>query len=94
MKAFEARQASVEYQYEKAMKDIEQSIREGRKSAPVCKGCSLYYEVAERLTEEGYDVKIVLKADDCMSHNEVSWENAKEGKEGTLTYEDGDEDED
>lgn len=92
MKAFEARKASVESQYVKAMKDIEQAIREGCKSAPVCSGYSLYHEVAERITKEGYDVKIVLKADDCMSHNEVSWEYAKEGKEGTLTYEDGDED--
>lgn len=86
MKAFEARKASVEPQYEAAMKDIEQAIGWGWKSTHVCHSHALYPEVAERIAKEGYDVKIVLRADDFMSYNEVSWEHAEEGKEGTLTY--------
>lgn len=86
MNAFEARKASVQPQYEAAMKDIEQAINWGHKSTHVCHSHSLYPEVAERLAKEGYDVKIVIRADDFMSYNEVSWENAEEGKEGKLTY--------
>lgn len=86
MKAFEARKASVEPQFEAAMKEIEQAIGWGWKSTHVCHSHALYPEVAERIVKEGYDVKIVLRADDFMSYNEVSWEHAEEGKEGTLTY--------
>lgn len=86
MKAFEARKASIEPQYEEAMKDIKQAIGWGSKSTHVCNGQALYPEVAERIAKEGYDVKIVLRADDFMSYNKVSWEHAEEGKEGTLTY--------
>lgn len=86
MKAFEARKASVQPQFEKAMEDIEQAIGWGWKSTHVCHGHALYPEVAEMIAKEGYDVKIVLRANDIMSYSEVSWEYAEEGKEGTVTY--------
>lgn len=86
MKAFEARKASVQPQFEKAMEDIEQAIGWGWKSTHVCHCRSLYPEVAEMIAKEGYDVKIVLRANDIMSYNEVSWEHAEGGKEGTVTY--------
>ena len=41
------------------------------------------------LAKDGYDVKIVTINNGTTSlYNEVSWENAAEGKEGTVTYED------
>lgn len=83
MNAFEARKASVQPQYEAVMKDIEEEVNLGRKSTNVC---PLYHEVAERIAKEGYDVKIVIRANKLMSYNEISWENGKEGKEGKLTY--------
>ena len=86
MKAFEARKASVQPQFEAAMKEIEQAIGWGWKSCHVCHSHSLYPEVAEMIAKEGFNVKIVLRADDFMSYNDVSWEHAEEGKEGTVTY--------
>lgn len=85
MKAFETRKASVQPQYESAMKDIEQAMGWGWKSAHVGHG-TLYPEVAEMLAKDGFNVKIVKRADDCMSYNEVSWENSEEGKEGIITH--------
>ena len=85
MKAFETRKASVQPQYDSAMKDIRQAMRWGWKSAHVGFG-TLYPEVAEMIAKDGFDIKIVKRADDIMSYNEVSWENAEEGKEGTITY--------
>ena len=82
MKAFEARKASVQPQFEAAMKEIEQAIGWGWKSCHVSHSCSLYPEVADMIAKEGFDVKIVLRADDMMSYNQVSWEHAEEGKEG------------
>ena len=85
MKAFEARKTSVQPQYDSAMKGIEQAMEWGWKSAHVGNG-TLYPEVAIMLAEDGFDVKIVKRAEDHMSYNEVSWENAEEGKEGAITY--------
>ena len=85
MKAFETRKASVQPQYNSVMKEIEQAVKWGWKSANVGHG-TLYPEVAEMIAKDGYDIKIVKRADDNISYNEVSWENAKKGKEGTITY--------
>ena len=85
MKAFETRKASVQPQYDSAMKDIRQAMGWGWKSAHVGHG-TLYPEVAEMIAKDGFDIKIVKRAVDLMSYNEVSWENAEEGKEGTITY--------
>ena len=85
MKAFEARKASVQPQYDSAMKDIRQAMGWGWKSTHVGYG-TLYPEVAEMIAKDGFDIKIVKRADDSMSYNKVSWENAEEGKEGTITY--------
>lgn len=38
------------------------------------------------IAKDGYDIKIVKRANDSMSYNEVSWENAEEGKEVDITY--------
>lgn len=38
------------------------------------------------IAKDGFDIKIVKRSDDTMSYNEISWENAEEGKEGTITY--------
>ena len=85
MKAFEARKTSVQPQYDSAMKDIKQAMGWGWKSTHVGTG-TLYPEVAKMLAKDGFDIKIVKRAEDHMSYNEVSWENAEEGKEGTITY--------
>ena len=57
----------------------------GMESAHVGHG-TLYPEVAKMIAKDGFDIKIVKRADDCMSYNEVTWENAEEGKEGIITY--------
>ena len=85
MKAFEARKASVQPQYDSAMKDIKQAMGWGWKSTRVGHG-TLYPEVAEMIAKDGFDIKIVKRADDIMSYNEVSWEYAEKGKKGTITY--------
>ena len=85
MKAFETRKASVKPQYDSAMKEISQAMNWGWKSTHVGNG-TLYPEVAEMIAKDGFDIKIVKRADDTMSYNEISWENAEEGKEGTITY--------
>ena len=38
------------------------------------------------ISDDGYDIKIVKRDDDDNSYNVVSWENAKEGRKGTVTY--------
>lgn len=38
------------------------------------------------IAKDGFDIEIVKRADNIMSYNEVSWENAEEGKEETITY--------
>ena len=85
MKAFEARKASVQPQYDSAMKDIRQAMGWGWKSTHVGYG-TLYPEVAEMIAKDGFDIKIVKTANENMSYNEVSWEYAEKGKEGTITY--------
>ena len=85
MKAFEARKASVQPQYDSAMKDIKQAMGWGWKSTHVGYG-TLYPEVAEMIAKDGFDIKIVKTANENMSYNEVSWEYAEKGKEGTITY--------
>lgn len=85
MKAFEARKASIKPQYDSAMKDIKRVMGWGWKSVHVGNG-TLYPEVADMLAKDGFDIKIVKRSDDYKSYNQVSWENAKEGKEGTITY--------
>lgn len=85
MKAFETRKASVKPQYDSAMKEISQAMNWGWKRTHVGNG-TLYPEVAEMIAKDGFDIKIVKRADDTMSYNEISWENAEEGKEGTITY--------
>lgn len=87
MKAFEARKTSVQPQYDSAMEDIEKAMGWGWKSTHVVNTTgTLYPEVAKMLAKDGFDIKIVKRAEDYMSYNEVSWENAEEGKEGTITY--------
>lgn len=86
MKAFEARKASVQPQFEAAMKDIEKVVGWGWQSCHLHHNGSLDPEVANMIANEGFDVKIVLRADDSHSYNVVSWGHAEEGKEGTVTY--------
>lgn len=85
MKAFETRKASVKPQYDSAMREISQAMNWGWKRTHVGNG-TLYSEVAEMIAKDGFDIKIVKRADDTMSYNEISWENAEEGKEGTISY--------
>lgn len=80
--AAKAREDSIEPQFQSAMKDIKQGIDYGWKSTHAHSSGPLYPEVAKRITKLGYDVKVVIRKDDFMSYNEISWENAKENKEG------------
>lgn len=86
MNAVEARNASIEPQYEVAMKKINLAIRFGRMRTYICTDKVICKEVAEKLAKEGYDVKIVRKPDNFSSSTEASWEFAEEGREGTVTY--------
>lgn len=89
MKAFEARKGSIKPQYDSAIHDIQRAVGWGWKNTHVDIHGSLYPEVATMLAKDGYDVKIVTINNGTTSlYNEVSWENAAEGKEGTVTYED------
>lgn len=85
MKAFEVRRASVQSQYGLAMEGIRLAMENGNKSTRVGSG-TLYPEVAEMIAKDGFDIKIVKSDSHIMTYNEVSWENAKEGKKGTITY--------
>lgn len=85
MKAFEVRKASLQPQYDSAMNDIKKAMEWGWKSTHVGHG-TLYPEVAKMIAKDGFNIKIVKRDDDFMSYNEVSWENAEEGKEGAITY--------
>ncbi len=82
MKAFEVRNGSIQPQYESAMKDIEQAMDRGRSSTNVGYGI-IYPEVAQMLAKDGFDIKNVKRK--FMSYTEASWENAEEGREGTIT---------
>ena len=87
MKAYEARKNSIKPQYDSAIKEINRAVGWGWKSVPLTDlNGTLYPEVAKMLAKDGYDVKIVIGANSIFSTNEVSWENAAEGREGTITY--------
>lgn len=86
MNAVEARNASIEPQFEAAMRDIDRAVGFGRMRSQICIGGVICKEVAEKLAKEGYDVKIVRKPDNFSSSTEASWELAEEGREGTITY--------
>lgn len=89
MKAFKARRDSIKPQYDSALNDIQRAVGWGWKKTHVDTHGSLYPEVATMLAKDGYDVKIVTVNNGTTSlYNEVSWENAVEGKEGTVTYKD------
>lgn len=85
MKAFLTRKKSIQNQYDLAMNDIEEAMEEGMKSTTAFKE-TMYSEVVKMIADDGYDVKIVKRANDALSYNEISWENAEEGKDGTITY--------
>ena len=86
MKAFEVRRASVQSQYGLAMERIRYAMERGRKSVRVGGFRTLYPEVVEMIAKDGFDIKIVKSDIRILSYNEVSWENAKKGKMGTITY--------
>lgn len=87
MKAYKARQKSIEPQYEKAMENIKQAVEWGWSDCHTSNlNGELYPEVAEMLVKDGFDVKIVLRDDPHMTYNAVSWRNAKKGREGSLVY--------
>ena len=74
MKAFEARKGSIKPQYDSAIHDIQRAVGWGWKNTHVDIHGSLYPSAAF--------------SHETSLYNEVSWENAAEGKEGTVTYED------
>ena len=77
MNATEARQRSLDNQYENAMKEIDKAVAGGWTRCSVCFSDPLYPEVAERIAENGMG----------MSSNVVSWYNTKnKGEKGKVEY--------
>ena len=90
MKASELRERTIKTQFENIMKTIERRSTDNKYCIIAGIG-SLYPEVAEMISKEGYDVKVIhVLNDDMMSYAKISWEHAKEGKEGTVEYVDCD----
>ena len=88
MNATEARQKSLDNQYENAMKEIDKAVAGGWTRCSVCFSDPLYPEVAERIAENGFDVKVTLRENGMgMSSNVVSWYNTKKkGEKGKVEY--------
>ena len=88
MNATEARQRSLDNQYENAMKEIDKAVAGGWTRCSVCFSDPLYPEVAERIAENGFDVKVKLRENGMgMSSNVVSWYNTKnKGEKGKVEY--------
>lgn len=88
MNATEARQRSLDNQYENAMKEIDKAVAGGWTRCSVCFPDPLYPEVAERIAENGFDVKVTLRENGMgMSSNVVSWYNTKnKGEKGKVEY--------
>ena len=86
MNATEARQRSLDNQYENAMKEIDKAVAGGWTRCSVSD--PLYPEVAERIAENGFDVKVTLRENGMgMSSNVVSWYNTKnKGEKGKVEY--------
>ena len=86
MKAYEAREASIQAQFDIAMKEIEEAVYLGVNRACVCEGTLLYRETAEMLANEGYDVKLKMekKGEKTYVQNMVSWQFAAKGREGRI----------
>ena len=71
-------------QYDEAQRDIQQS-REWNHFYCHPTHNPLFYEVALKLAEEGFEVKTVLREDNIMSYTSVSWMNGwKNENVGTL----------
>ncbi len=78
------RRCGILAQYDEAQKSIQES-REWNHFDCHPTHDPLFYEVALKLAEEGYDVKIVLREDITMSYTSVSWMNGwKNENVGTL----------
>lgn len=58
MNATEARQKSLDNQYENAMKEIDKAVAGGWTRCSVCFSDPLYPEVAERIAENGFEREI------------------------------------
>lgn len=88
MTAYELKQKAIDAQYEQAKRDIERTtyLCNYLKNCLVCIGTPLFKETAEKLAEDGFDVKVVISNIDIFSHNEVSWSDATEGKKGSVKF--------
>lgn len=91
MKAFEAQKSSKQARYEKIMKEINVSIKEGKNMHTFSSWSyphladSFIDEIIEMIQEDGFDVKLYYNVYDQLEHVTISWENSKEGKRGVLT---------
>ena len=73
-------------QLKNVLDEIRSAEKVGALSTEVLKSCPLCSEVADRLANMGYDVKIVLREDENMSFNSISWANRFNGKIGEIVY--------
>ena len=69
-------------------KEIDKAVAGGWTRCSVCFSDPLYPEVAERIAENGFDVKVTLRENGMgMSSNVVSWYNTKnKGEKGKVEY--------
>ena len=88
MNAVEARSQSMVAQYNAIMKEIEKSKQKGKAYVQPMEVGAIYPEVAESLAAQWYDVYVVLRDSEETSYTQVSWRDAREGRKGTITYED------
>lgn len=93
MKAFEAQKLTNHARYEKIMKEINNSINQGRSmhTFSIYSHSSIYIkesfidEIVEKILEDGFDVEFYYNVYDQLEYVWISWENSKEGRRGILT---------
>ena len=84
MNATEARQRSLDNQYENAMKEIDKAVAGGWTRCSVCFSDPLYPEVAERIAENGFDVKVTLRENGMGMSSNVGTIPRIKGKKAKL----------
>ena len=90
MKAYEAKKATYQEQYEKVMQEIKHTIKYGWKGTCIERygKCSSFLkdpeEVINKLLDEGYDLVLYYDVNGELRAVDISWENSKEGRKGVA----------
>ena len=88
MKAFEAKKQTSQAQYERIMKKINNSIKEGKKDLRIKYSEEMSEKVIKKIARDGFDIVINVRSYHIYSNTMlISWKNAKEGRIGSITKE-------